>query len=63
MSGYTHSADTPRHRAAAAVRDALAEYVAEGGSIKGFAREHNRDPRGTQKMWKRICEDLGPQAA
>lgn len=59
---YTQRVTTPRMIAAAKQRDALAEHVANEGSLAGFAREHGLSERYAQKVWRGIREALGAQA-
>ena len=42
--------------------DALAEHVANGGSLVGWARANGRHPTQVGRLWKRICNALGRQA-
>jgi len=60
--GYTIRTLSPRMRAAIASRAALAEHMANEGSLAGFARAHDLTERGVQKMWATIRAELGAQA-
>lgn len=53
---------TVRAMALRAARDDLAEHIAEGGSIAGYARQTGMSSRGVEKMWARIRTDMGAQA-
>lgn len=45
-----------------AQKSALAEHVAEGGSITGFARDSGIDESWVWQLWGKIRRDLGVQA-
>lgn len=60
--GYTLRVMSPRMRAAIASRAALAEHMANEGSLAGFARAQDLTERGAQKMWATIRAELGSQA-
>lgn len=60
---YILRAASPRMRQAEARRNALADHIAGGGTFADFRRAHSLTERGVQLMWKRICSDLGAQAA
>lgn len=53
---------TKRQTAYRASRDRLADFMADGGAINAYARLYQIDRSGVQRAWKRIREDLGPQA-
>lgn len=42
--------------------DALAEHVAEGGTVTAWGRENNVECSWTHQLWRKICRDLGAQA-
>ena len=60
--GYTMNVDTPRLIKAAAFRSELAEHVAEGGTIAGFARDRSITERNAQLMWATVRAEMGAQA-
>lgn len=59
---YHFHRETQRMRDARARMDALAEHVAEGGSIAGFARESGMSERGAQMAWAKVVAGMGAQA-
>lgn len=60
--GYHFRGTTARMLAAAALRDDLAEHIAKGGTIAGYARATGMTERGAQKAWKAVRDALGAQA-
>lgn len=46
----------------AARRERLAEHVAEGGSIRTFAKTEGVSERGVRAAWAKICAALGESA-
>lgn len=48
---------------AAARRDELAEMVADGMTIRAAGERLGLKFQRASQLWKRICDDLGPQAA
>lgn len=59
---FTIAPNSPRARESAAKRDALAEHMAEGGSLGGYARLTGKSRRGVEMLWRSIREALGEQA-
>lgn len=62
-SGYTLRAQSSRMRKAEVDRNILAEHVANGGSLAGYAEQRGISTRGAERMWSRIRSGLGWQAS
>jgi transposase InsO family protein len=53
---------SPQRQTAAERRDALAEHMAEGGTLKSFSDSSGLRYRSVQYMWETIRAGLGAQA-
>jgi hypothetical protein len=54
---------SPQRQTAAERRDALAEHMAESGTLKSFADSTGLGYRSVQYMWETIRAGLGAQAS
>jgi len=61
-SSYHSVRLSPQRLTAAERKDALAEHMAEGGTLKQFADASGLSFRGTQYIWEKIRAGLGAQA-